>query len=96
MRSRTSFEAKEGEIEKELVQQLNTELLQGQIRLHAKVIIAMRQRHMVVWASAPTVGTYPGVVLLKFTTNENRQAALRGCKGLVRTKLGLGEDFTPT
>jgi len=37
-----------------------------------------------------------GVVLLKFITSENRQAALRGCKGLAGTELGLDEDFTPT
>jgi hypothetical protein len=36
------FEAKEGEIEKELVQWLNTELLQGQMRLCAKVIATTR------------------------------------------------------
>ncbi len=35
----TRFEAKEGETEKELVQWLNTELLQGQMKLHAKVIV---------------------------------------------------------
>ncbi len=38
----TSFEAKESETEKELVQRLNTELLQGQMRLRAKVIAATR------------------------------------------------------
>jgi len=38
----TSFEAKEGETEKELVQWLNTELLQGQMKLRVKVVIAMR------------------------------------------------------
>jgi hypothetical protein len=36
----TGFEAKEGETKKELVQRLNTELLQGQMRLHAKVVTA--------------------------------------------------------
>jgi hypothetical protein len=36
------FEAKEGETEKELVQRLNTEVLQGQMRLHVKVIAATR------------------------------------------------------
>jgi hypothetical protein len=36
----TSFEAKEGKTKKELVQRLNTELLQGQMRLRAKVVIA--------------------------------------------------------
>jgi hypothetical protein len=35
-----SFEAKEGETEKELVQWFNIELLQGQMRLRTKVIIA--------------------------------------------------------
>jgi hypothetical protein len=34
----TSFEAKEGETEKELVQRFNIELLQGQMRLRTKVI----------------------------------------------------------
>jgi hypothetical protein len=38
----TGFKAKEGETEKELVQRLNIELLQGQMRLRAKVIIAMQ------------------------------------------------------
>ncbi len=37
------FKAKEGETKKELVQQLNTELLQGQMRLCAKVIAATWQ-----------------------------------------------------
>jgi hypothetical protein len=36
----TSFEAKEGKTKTELVQQLNTELLQGQMRLRAKVVTA--------------------------------------------------------
>jgi hypothetical protein len=36
----TGFEAKEGKIEKELLQQLNTELLQGQMKLCAKVVVA--------------------------------------------------------
>ncbi len=37
----TSFEAKESETEKELVQQFNIELLQGQMKLRAKVVTAM-------------------------------------------------------
>ncbi len=37
----------------------------------------------------------PSVVLLKFATNEDRQATLQGHKGLVRTKLGLDKDLTP-
>ncbi len=36
----TSFKGKEGETKKELVQRLNTELLQGQMKLRAKVIAA--------------------------------------------------------
>jgi hypothetical protein len=32
------FEAKEGKTEKELVQRLNIKLLQGKMKLHAKVI----------------------------------------------------------
>ncbi len=37
-----------------------------------------------------------GVVLLKFAMNKDRQVVLRGRKGLVGTKLGLDENFTPT
>ncbi len=36
------FEAKEGKTKKELVQRLNIELLQGQMKLRAKVITTMR------------------------------------------------------
>jgi hypothetical protein len=36
----TGFEAKEGESETKFMQQLNTKLLEGQMRLHAKVVIA--------------------------------------------------------
>jgi hypothetical protein len=38
----TNFEAKEGETKKELVQLLNTKLLQGQMKLCAKVVTATR------------------------------------------------------
>jgi hypothetical protein len=38
----TGFEAKEGETEKELVQRFNTKLLQGYMKLHAKVIVVTR------------------------------------------------------
>jgi len=37
----TSFEVKEGETEKELVQWLNTELLLGQMRLCIKLVAAI-------------------------------------------------------
>jgi hypothetical protein len=90
-----SFEAKEGETEKELVQRLNTELLQGQMRLRAKVIAATWQRPVTTRASTSMARARPGAMLLKFATSEDRQAALRGRKGLARTKLGLDEDLTP-
>ncbi len=35
-------------------------------------------------------------VMLKFATSKDRQAVLRGCKGLVGTKLGLDKDLMPT
>jgi hypothetical protein len=91
----TGFEAKEGETKKELVQQFNTELLQGQMRLRAKVIAATRQRLVTVWAFAPTAGVHLNAMLLKFSMSEDRQAALRGRKGLAGTKLGLDEDLMP-
>ncbi len=89
------FEAKEGETKKELVQRLNIELLQGQMRLRAKVIVATWQRPATMRAFGVIVGTHFDLVLLKFVTSEDRQAVLRGCKGLVGTKLGLDKDFTP-
>ncbi|CAK9258448.1 unnamed protein product [Sphagnum jensenii] len=89
------FEAKECETEKELVQRFNTELLQGQMRLCAKVIVTTWQRPTTTWASTSAAGARLGAVLLKFTTNEDRQATLRGHKGLAKTKLGLDENLTP-
>ncbi len=91
----TGFEAKEGETEKELVQQLNTELLQGQMRLHAKVIVVTRQRLVITQASTSMARMRPNTVLLKFATSKDCQVALQGCKGLARTKLGLDEDLSP-
>ncbi|CAM6028324.1 unnamed protein product [Sphagnum balticum] len=67
----TGFKAKESETEKKLVQWLNIELLHGQMRLHAKVIVAMQQRPTTAWASTSATSAYPGSVLLKFITNEN-------------------------
>jgi hypothetical protein len=72
----TGFEAKEGETKKELVQRLNIELLQGQMRLCAKVIVATRQRPMITRASTSTIRARLNMVLFKFATNEDRQAAL--------------------
>jgi hypothetical protein len=92
----TGFEAKEGETKKKLVQRLNIKLLQGQMRLHAKVIANMWQRLVTTRASTSTARARPSAVLLKFATSEDRQAALRRRKGLTGTKLGLDEDFTPT
>jgi len=68
----TNFEAKEGEIEKELVQKFNTELLQGQMKLRVKVVIATWQWLAIAWAFTSTIGARLGVVLLKFAPNENR------------------------
>jgi hypothetical protein len=65
------FEAKEGETEKKLVQRLNTEVLQGQMRLHAKVIAATQQRPVTTRASTSTTGARLGAMLLKFATNED-------------------------
>jgi hypothetical protein len=89
----TGFEAKEGETEKELIQRLNTEVLQGQMRLRAKVIAATWQQLVITRASTLTVGARPSAVLLKFATSEDCQAAFRGRKGLAETKLGLDEDL---
>jgi hypothetical protein len=65
------------------------------MRLHAKVIAATRQRPVTTRASISTTGARPSAVLLKFATSEDRQATLRGCKGLAGTKLGLDKDLTP-
>ncbi|CAK9866518.1 unnamed protein product [Sphagnum jensenii] len=93
----TGFEVKEGKTENELMQQLNTELLQGQMRLRVKVVVvAKQQQPATLRASTSTTSTRPDAMLFKFVTSEDYQVALRGCKGLVGTKLGLDEDLTPT
>jgi len=65
------FKAKEGETEKELVQQLNTELLQGQMRLCAKVIATMWQWPVIARASTSTAGACPVAVLFKFAMSKD-------------------------
>jgi hypothetical protein len=67
----TSFKAKEGETKKELVQRLNIELLQGQMRLHAKVVVATRQQSATSQVSTMAASSCPSAVLLKFATSEN-------------------------
>jgi hypothetical protein len=71
-------------------------MLQGRMKQCTKVIAATRQRHATVRASTSATGACPGVVLLKFGTNEDCQATLRGRKGLAGSKLGLDKDLTPT
>jgi hypothetical protein len=55
----------------------------------------MWQQPAITQAFASVADVRPGVMLLKFATNEVRQVALGGRKGLTRTKLGLDEDLTP-
>ncbi len=64
------------------------------MRLRTKVIIATQQRPAITWVSTLVAGARPGAMLFKFAMSEDRQAALRGRKGLVGTKLGLDEDLT--
>ncbi len=63
------------------------------MRLRAKVITTTRQRPVTTQASTSMARARLGTVLLKFVTNEDRKAALRGRKGLTGTKLGLDEDL---
>jgi hypothetical protein len=65
------FEAKESEIKKKLVQRLNTEPLQGQMTLHAKIVAATRQQPVTTRASTLAANAHPSVVLLKFGTSED-------------------------
>jgi len=66
------FEAKKGETKNELVQRLNTKLLQGQMRLRIKVVATKRQQLATSRASTSTISACPGAVLLKFAMNEDR------------------------
>ncbi len=70
----TGFEAKECETKKELVKQLNTKLLQGQMKLRTKVITATWQRPTVVWAFALTVGARLDIMMPKFVMNKDYKA----------------------
>ncbi len=72
----TGFEGKEGETENELMHQFNIELLQGQMRLRVKVVVAKQQWPATSRASTLTASARPDIVLLKFATSEDRQAVL--------------------
>jgi hypothetical protein len=69
-------------------------LLQGKMKLRAKVIVATQQWFATMWAFALAASARPKVVLFKFVMSEDCQAALWRRKGLVGTKLGLDEDPT--
>jgi hypothetical protein len=62
------------------------------MRLCAKVVATTWQRLAIVRAFALAAS----VVLLKFATSKDRQAALGERKGLAGNKLGLDKDLTPT
>ncbi len=64
------------------------------MKLHAKVVATTWQQLATAWASTSVAGARLGAMLLQFTTNKDRQATLRGRKGLAGTKLGLDEDLT--
>jgi hypothetical protein len=59
-----------------LVQRLNTELLQVQMRLLANVVIAMWQWHATTRASTPTANALLNAVLLKLAMIKDHQATL--------------------
>jgi hypothetical protein len=65
------FDTKEGETEKELVQHVNIKLLQGKMKLCAKVITATQLRFATVQASVPTTSMHLNMVLFKFMMSED-------------------------
>jgi hypothetical protein len=65
------------------------------MRLCTKVVTTTQRCPTTVWASTLAMGARPNAGLFKFTMNKDYQVVLRGCKGMVGTKLGLDEDFTP-
>jgi hypothetical protein len=54
-----------------LVQRLNTELLQSQMKLRAKVVTTMWQWPTTTQAFTSVAGMRPVVMLLKFAMSEN-------------------------
>jgi hypothetical protein len=76
----TCFKVKEGKTEKELVQWLNIELLQGQMKLRAKVVAATRQHRATTQTSASAMGACFDVVLFKFVISENRWPHCEGTR----------------
>jgi len=78
------------------MQRLNTELLQGQMRLRVTIVTTTRQRPTTFRASTSAASARLSVMLVQFATSKDRQATLQGRKGLAGTKLGLNENLTPT
>jgi hypothetical protein len=65
------------------------------MKLHAKVVVATQQWPAIMRAIALATSACLVTVLLKFTTSEDHQATLQGCKGIVGTKLGLDKNLMP-
>ncbi len=66
------------------------------MRLCIKVVVTTQQRLAIARASAPTIGTHPNAMLLKFAMSEDYQVVLQERKGLAGTKLGPDKDLMPT
>jgi hypothetical protein len=77
------------------MQRLNIELLQGPMKLRAKVVVTTRQRLATTRTFALAMGALPSIVLLKFAMSEDRLVALQGCKGLVGTNMGRDKNPMP-
>jgi hypothetical protein len=85
------FEAKEGKIEKELVQRLNTELSQGQMKLHAKVIAATQQQPTTMQASAAHDKCTPQCGVTQVCNERRPPCHITRAQGLNRDQVGPGQ-----
>jgi hypothetical protein len=87
------FDETKGEIAQQLLNKVNSQILQGQMKLAIKAVAAVRQ------PLSKRAETKPGTirtraVLVTFATAEDRKVVYQNCVALKGTRWGLEEDLT--
>jgi hypothetical protein len=87
------FDETEGETTQQLLDKVNSQVLQGQMKLAIKAVVVVRQ------PINRRAETKPGIVrtraiLVTFATTEDRKVVFQNCVVLKGTHWGLEEDLT--
>jgi hypothetical protein len=87
------FDKTEGETTEQLLNKVNSQVLQGQMKLAIKAVAVVRQLISMRVETKPGT-THTRAVLVTFATAEDRKVVFQNCVIKKGTRLGLEEDLT--